>query len=126
MNSLPQTKQIKLEHFNNLIAVALADGKLNEAEIEFFSDRAAELGIPGAEVQKIIDEADDLEFLVPMNGEDREEQLSDAVFIMMVDGEINDSEYDLCLKLGAKLEYTKKDVDHVINLVKKLWFYEEN
>ncbi len=118
-------KQIKVEHFMNLIAVAFADGKIEPEEEEFFMERGEEFGMTDDEIREIINNAHQLQFQVPMNQTDREEQLSDAVYMAMVDGEIDDKEYELCLTIAEKLELGKKDVDQVVSLVKKLWANEK-
>lgn len=123
MSKVKEKKQIKREHFNNLIAVALADGVLHDDEIQFFTERGQEFGLMPEEIDEVIQEGDNLEFMVPMNKEDREEQLSDSVFIMMVDGHISEREYQLCLKIGEKLDFRPKDVDKIIELVRQLWHH---
>lgn len=44
--------------------------------------------------------ADELQFMVPMNQVDREEQLADAVYLAMVNGEVNRREYELCVGIA--------------------------
>lgn len=114
-------RDIKLEHFQNLVSVALADGQFEESEREFLEERAEEFGLPADEVSKIINNAQQLEFIVPDDLEDREEQLADVVFMSMVDGDIEQKEYDLCLNIAERLELKKSDLDEVIALTKRLW-----
>ncbi len=121
MSNLPKDKKIKLEHFANLVAVAYSDGYLEEHEKQFLSERADEYGLPADEVKKLFDMAAELKFIVPQNDEEKEEQLSDAVYMAMIDGEVHEKEYDLCLKIAQKLDFRKKDLDYVIELTKKLW-----
>ncbi|MCF6243174.1 MAG: TerB family tellurite resistance protein [Bacteroidales bacterium] len=121
MSNLPNDKKIKLEHFANLVAVAYSDGYLEEHEKEFLSERAEEYGLPANEVKKLFDMAAELKFIVPQNDEEKEEQLSDAVYMAMIDGKVHEKEYDLCLTIAEKLDFRKKDLDYVIELTKKLW-----
>ena len=114
-------KNIKLEHINNLIAVAFADGNFNDEEIEFLYEKAEEFDISEAEVKKSVDNANNLTFMVPQNNEDKEDQLADIVFMMMIDGIIHDKEYDLCLSITSRLNLEKEDLDDVISLTKRLW-----
>lgn len=114
-------KKIKREHFQNLVAVALADDVFDDDELVFFTDKAVEFGISHQEVDYILRHANELEFKIPMNKVAREEQLSDAVYMAMVDGKLHEREYNLCLRLAEKLDFRKKDLDHVVELVKKLW-----
>jgi len=68
--------------------------------LEFLAERAEEIGLPEDEVNEIIANANELEFLVPVNKVDREEQLSDIVYMSMIDGEVHEKEYDLCVAMG--------------------------
>ena len=114
-------RQINLEHFQNLVAVAYADGKLDISEAELLAERAEDYGFPKEIVDEIIDKADNLEFIIPLNTEDREEQLADAVYMSMIDGNVDDKEYDLCMKIAEKLDFDKSYLDKIIAMTKKLW-----
>ncbi len=114
-------RQIKLEHFQNLVAVAVADGILDEGEMAFLQERADELGLSGREVEDLLAKAHDLEFLIPQNQVDREEQLADAVFMAMSDGELHEREYHLCCLMAERLDMTREQVDQVVALSLKLW-----
>ncbi|HNP17803.1 MAG TPA: TerB family tellurite resistance protein [Fulvivirga sp.] len=114
-------RNVKLEHFQNLVAVAFADGHMEEVEKEFLEERAEELGLPSKEVAQIMENALNLTFIVPDNLEDREEQLADVVFMSMIDGDIEQKEYNLCLNIAERLELKKSDLDEVIALIKRLW-----
>lgn len=101
--------------------MAYADGNFEEEEKEFLEERAEELGLPAEEVSRILANPTQLEFVVPDDLDDREEQLADVVFMSMVDGEIEEKEYDLCLNIAKRLELHKSDLDEVIALTRRLW-----
>jgi tellurite resistance protein len=115
-----ENKKIKLEHFANIVAVAASDGKISKEELELLKDRAIEYGLNETEVKKLIDSAQSLEFIIPMNQIEREEQLSEAVLMSMIDGQISNEEYDICLKIAQKLGFDKKYLNYIIELSKKL------
>ncbi|GAA0894573.1 hypothetical protein GCM10009122_42540 [Fulvivirga kasyanovii] len=115
------TRNIKLEHFSNLVSVASADGFIEEAEREFLEERAMELGLLPEQIAAVMSNIEALEFVVPELVEDREEQLADVVFMSMVDGTIEEREYLLCLNIAERLGLKKSDLDEVIALVKRLW-----
>lgn len=117
--------KIKQEHFRNIVAIAHADGVLGKEELQLLRERASELGLSSEELDHLLGHHKDLEFLIPMNSVDREEQLTDAIYMMMVDGSVSEQEYQLCLKIGEKLEFKPKDVDHIIDLVKELWALQQ-
>ncbi len=113
-------KRIKLEHFANIVAVAASDGNISEAELELLSDRATEYGLDEKDVADLITSAEKLKFQIPLNNQEREEQLSEAVLMSMIDGKIQDKEYDLCLKIAQKLGFDEKYLNYIIDLSKKL------
>jgi len=113
-------KQIKKEHFQNLVAVALADGVLDDNELYVLTERAEEYGIEKAFINEVIKNAENLEFLIPLNDEDREEQLADAVHMAMVDGQVDDKEFQLCLKIAEKLDLDEDYLNYIIKLTKKM------
>lgn len=113
--------EIKLEHINNLIAVAFADGVFDTEEVDFLYEKAEEFNIPKDQIKASIENADKLNFMVPQNTEDREDQLADIVFMMMIDGDIHDKEYALCISITKRLNLDKEDLDDVISLTKRLW-----
>ncbi len=114
-------KVIKTEHFQNLVAVAYSDGILQQSELAFLASRAEEYGLDKDVVNRIIDSVDNLEFIIPLNDEDREEQLADAVYMGMIDGEVHGVEYNLCMKIAEKLDFDTEYLDDIIELTKKLW-----
>ncbi len=113
-------KKIKLEHFANIVAVAASDGKITNEELELLKDRAIEYNLTEKDVNNLIDNAKSLEFIIPMNQIEREEQLSEAVLMSMIDNKIDEKEYDICLKIAEKLGFDKKYLNYIIDLSKKL------
>lgn len=113
-------RSVKAEHFYNLIAIAFADGILDDEEKEFLYEKAEELDLPKEQVVEALNNADSLQFVVPMNMQDREDQLADIVFMAMIDGEIHEKEYSLCLSIANRLELSKDDLDSVISLYGRL------
>lgn len=121
MSTNTKGRNIKLEHFANLVAVAYSDNFLDDEEKAFLAERAAEYGIDKEETEKILGQANELQFVVPLNYEEREEQLADAVYMAMIDGDVHEKEYELCLSIAKKLNFKQKDLDQIIKLTKKLW-----
>jgi uncharacterized membrane protein YebE (DUF533 family) len=116
-----QSKNIKIEHFENLVVVAIADGHLDDDEREFLVDKAEEYGIHNKEIERILANPHQLSFHMPESQEEKEEQLSDVVFMAMIDGEIHEKEYALCVSFANRIGMTEKDVNEIIALAKKLF-----
>ena len=114
-------RKIKLEHFVNLVAIAAADGYLDSREREFLAERAEESGMKTEEFDSIINDADKLQFVVPLNQVECEEQLNDAIFMSIVDGDISDQEYNLCVSLASRLGIEQQEVDDIVYDIKKIW-----
>lgn len=114
-------RKIKLEHFVNLVAIAAADGYLDAREREFLAERAEENGMKVEEFDSIINDADKLQFVVPLNQVECEEQLNDAIFMSIVDGNICEQEYNLCISLGSRLGIEQHEIDAVVDDIKKIW-----
>lgn len=113
--------EINIEHFKNLVAVAAADGYLNSREREFLADRAQELGLNDKEVRDILAEADELQYIVPLNTIESEDQLNDAVFMSIIDGHIAEQEYKLCLTIAERLGIETIYLDQMIERIKSVW-----
>lgn len=124
MAVLSTEKKVKLEHMENMIAVAIADGSFEEEEKKFLADKALEFGLSSQEVESILQNPETLQSEIPKNEIDREEQLADAVYMSMINGEVNPKEYELCIQLAKKLDFNKEDVDNIIELITKLWKYD--
>ncbi|MEA2041209.1 MAG: hypothetical protein U9N85_01475 [Bacteroidota bacterium] len=113
-------KKIKIEHFQNLVAVAFADDKIEEKEKEFLAEQAFNYGLEKEDIDDVLRNAENLKFIVPANHEDKETQLTDAIYMAMVDGEVHPYEYDLCLQIARKLDFDEHYLNEIIGLVQKL------
>ncbi len=106
---------VKEDHFRNLVAVAFADGVLDKAEEELLTLKAIEYGLPQPTVDFIMSEAENLEFIIPRTIIDREHQISEAVNMATIDGEIHNKEYQLLISLALRLGFQNTDVDSEID-----------
>lgn len=102
------------EHFKNLVAVAFADGIMDEREEELLSLKALEFGLSQSTVDSIINTADQLQFLIPRTIIDRSKQMSESIHMATIDGELHNKEYHLLISLANRLGFTKTDVDKEI------------
>lgn len=113
-------KTIKIEHFENLVAVAYADAHIAKEEIDFLAENAMNYGLEKQDVKQVIDRAELLQFYIPKNHKEREEQLISAIHMAMTDGEVHEKEYALCLQIAEKLDFTERYLNEIIELSQKL------
>ena len=121
-----ENRKIKKEHFANLLVVAYSDGKLTEKELDFLAQTAVNYGLEEQEIREMLENIESLKFQIPLNNEEREKQLIDAIYLSLIDGQIAEREYQICLLLSERLGLTKKYLDKTIELIKELWKNEAN
>jgi len=113
-------KKFTIEYFRDLVALAMADGILKDEEKEFFSDKAKEFGFSVDKIEEMFASNDDA-INYPNDIEiDENDFITDLVAMTMVDGEIHQNEYELCLKLAERKGFTKNDIDKTINQLQNL------
>ena len=86
----------KLSHFKNLVAVAFADGKLEDNEMAALATVMARDGLTPSDFERCIKNPRGIKFLPPETPEQRVVYLKDMVLLMMCDGNIDDRELALC------------------------------
>lgn len=102
-------------HIKNLISVALADGHLAEEEWALLSRVAQRLKMSTEEIQNIRNNPADVQFVVPKKYKEKIRQVNDLVALMMVDGDIDQSELELCKKIALKLDLLPRVVNDLVN-----------
>ena len=113
-----KVRNTKIEHFKNLVAVAIADGFWHQNEKKLLQSKADQYGLSTEDIVKILDEAENLKFVVPQNIIDREEQLKDAVHMALIDGFFHKDEYQLCVNLANRLGFSQRSVDQAVEILK--------
>ena len=121
MSEFSQRDLINKDHIKNLIALALADGTIDELEFDMLQDKAEEIGITPVELDLMIASQEGVEFKMPDDPAEKEAYLSEFVYMMMIDGNIHPDEYDICLKFANELQLLPSDLDKIIQLSKQLW-----
>jgi uncharacterized tellurite resistance protein B-like protein len=122
-NYLKSKNKLNKEYFNSLVAMAMADGKLMEEEIEFFNLKATELGFPITSIEEMISSNTD-----DVNGDeltkiDDVDFLTDIVAMAMIDGKLHEKEYKLCVSMAERRSFSQKDVDDTIKQLKEFFNY---
>lgn len=120
MKQHPVGKEFNVEYFRNLIAIAMADGILKDEEKAFFKDKAHEMGLHHDRIEELLFASNEELIGSSEVTADEDDFLMDLVAMSMVDGEIHDNEYALCLQLAMRQGLTKEDVDDTIRLLQNL------
>ena len=107
-------KKKRKSHFKNLFFVARADGDVDRAEMDLIVGLAEKFNMSTKEVTAIIRNPEDVALLIPKTPEERMEHLYDLVTVMMVDGQIDENELNLCKSLAVKLGCDEETVDPLI------------
>jgi uncharacterized tellurite resistance protein B-like protein len=96
-----------------LLAMAMADGVFDPKELELLADRAIFWGISAEEFEDILDnpEITDAESAaLPETLEDRAALLSELILMAFADGDLDQTELDVLIKLGGFLGVSEQAV----------------
>ncbi len=118
-NYLKSKNKLNEDYFKSLVAMAMADGKLMDEEIEFFHLKAVELGFPITSIREMISSDSGQVQEMDFSKIDSIDFLTDIVAMAMIDGELHEKEYNLCVSLAERKAFSKKDVDDTIIQLKK-------
>ncbi|OHD55452.1 MAG: hypothetical protein A2Y33_11630 [Spirochaetes bacterium GWF1_51_8] len=79
-----------------VLAIVLADGKIEPSEREFLNDFCVRYGIQASELEEVARYPEKVELVIPVDHETKLADLGELVCAMSVDGEITGGEYGLC------------------------------
>lgn len=114
--SSPEKRKGK-SHLKNLMAMAMADGKLEDVELKFLTKIASRYGISTKELEGIrINVSKNPTFSFEKDSS-KFEQIYDLIKMMMIDDEINPKELKMCKKYAEKIGYQSTKVDEIIESV---------
>lgn len=123
-NIFGSNKQEKRKsHIKNLISVAIVDGHLADEEWALLSRVAERLGMTNEEMEHIKNNPGEVAFVVPKKYQEKIQQVNDLVALMMVDGDVDKTELELCKKIALKLDLLPRVVidliDNAYNEIRK-------
>ena len=104
----------KLSHLKNLVAVAFADGKLEDNEMAALATVMARDGLTPSDLERCIKKPKGIKFLPPETPGQRVVYLKDMVLLMMCDGAIDDRELSLCKATAIALGFKHEVIDAMI------------
>lgn len=106
---------VNLEHYRNLVALAAADGKIEESERVTLSKIAYQKDIPMDRMKVMLKKANEYKYFIPQNTQDRENQMSEMIELALVDNELAKAERSLILRVGRKLGFDDSEINNFIN-----------
>ncbi len=104
----------KLSHLRNLIVLAMADGKVEKAELAAIAAMCSREGLTEKDFNKCIDDPKSIDFVVPSDDYVKLQHLRDMVLLMMCDGNINDEEMKVCKAAADALGFKTEIIDALI------------
>lgn len=118
--------QVNVAHFQNLVALAYSDSYISEEEMEFLTSRALAYGISDKKAYETIENAKEIEVNDNVITSEKEKQLSDFIYMSVMDGILRSNEYELCVRLGEKLGFDQQTVEALIQQVSKEWLVQND
>lgn len=107
----------KQKLFHNLVQLAAVDGKFTEEEIQFLVARAEEWGIPTEEFETSLSSlgSGEIELDIPESKKDRLLMMRELILLMAVDGELAETEKQLCAAASAGMQLTSEEFCSVVD-----------
>ena len=112
----PERKQDK-EHFTHLIQIALADGKIENSELEMLYRSGKKLGLTKEEIDVLLENSRKSAFIPPYELSKRFGQLYDIVKMVYADGQVNSNEMRLATGLAIKLGFAEAEIPFLLTLL---------
>ncbi|MEM7369212.1 MAG: hypothetical protein AAF587_11480 [Bacteroidota bacterium] len=110
-------RQEQLRHlgiFQNLYLIAAADGVIEEVEQQFLLDVAHKLGLTQWDIDSVIKKYPNLDFVIPEDKDEGWYSLKNLVYMMVVDGSIENTEYGLCVEFAQRIGEGAEAVEKIL------------
>lgn len=112
----PFRKQDK-EHFRHLVQVALADGIIENSELEMLHQLGQNMGLTGAEMDELLEIEKKSEYNPPYKLARRFKQLFGIVKMILADGKITNEEMRLTHKLALTSGFPEAEIPILLALL---------
>lgn len=108
-------EKAKVTHIMMLAKTALADGKLDDAEVALLALIAKREGFSEKEFKDILEgRKSPSKYTIPESDDVKIQYLKDMAVMMMADGDMNEEEMKLCLAVGMKLGLPKDKISEIL------------
>lgn len=112
----PERKQDK-EHFIHLIQMALADGKIDNVELQMLYRLGKNLGFTSTEVDDLFEISKESQYIPPYELSKRFGQLYDVVKMVYADGRIADNEMKSATEIALKSGFSEEDIPALLSVL---------
>lgn len=107
-------KRAKLSHLKNLVALSMADGKVEKPELAAIAAICSREGLTEDDLQKCLNNPDSINFVPPTDDKTRLRYIQDMVLLMMSDGDIDENEMLVCKLTAEALGYKHEVIDAML------------
>jgi len=114
-----QYLKFKKDHLKTLVALAKADGKVDESELTFLYEIGHKYGLKDKQIKAVIDSDEKLSVNIPEKHHEKVGQLYDVVGMMMADNVIDDNEIEFCRDICDKMNLDHALIDEMVEVVKQ-------
>jgi uncharacterized tellurite resistance protein B-like protein len=114
-----QYLKFKKSHLRNLVALAAADGHIDESEIAYLYKIGEKYLLKPRQIKKILDKQEQIAGDYPDQDPQKVAMLYDLVGMMMADNIIKEAELEFCKKMFKKLGYKDTLIQAMIDQHKK-------
>ena len=109
----------KLDIFHSLVNLAAVDSKFTEEEVAFLVQRAEAWGIPMDEFETALAgvSTGQIEIKIPESHADRVTLLKDMIRLMAIDGDMAETEKQLCAHASGQMDFTNQQFAELLEEV---------
>lgn len=111
------TKSQSKDHFIHLVQVALADGKIDQAEMELLFRIGVSKGLVEPEIEALIESTKKAVYQPPYELSQRFEQVYETVKMMLADGKIENAEMKLVTSFALKSGFNENEIPGILILL---------
>jgi len=109
-----KTDKEKLSHIKALVALAMADGKVEKSELAAIAAVCSREGVSENEIKRILENPESVDFVPPTSDGKRIQYLKDMCLVMMSDGNIDKNEIVVCKLTAEALGFRHEVIDKIV------------
>lgn len=121
-----QYLSFKKGHLRNLVALAMIDEDMHEAELAFIYKAGKQYGLKEKQIERILQEEAPAQPLMPSSHEGKINLLFDLVKMMLADGIVESRELEFCDDIARKFGFTHEIVHKIIDYIQRNPYPLEN